>query len=184
MRQFNPLFINTLVSFLLLAFGTDSFAQLCNDRVQPTKPASHFEMPNVDNELAFDEVKDTVTELIWKRCSVGQSWVDTSCSGTATTHTWSEALALETGEWRLPNVHELSSLAEAACLAPAIDLTVFPNTQGDYYWSSSPYAKSKKSAWYIDFTWGEATAFNTTVKFFNNQTMKHFLYVRLVRDAE
>lgn len=157
---------------------------MCNDRVLRTKPASHFEMPSVDNELAFDEVKDTITQLIWKRCSVGQSWVDTNCTGTATTHTWSEALTLGTEEWRLPNVHELSSLAEAACLGPAIDSTVFPNTQSDYYWSSSPYAKSKKSAWYVSFYWGEVNAFNSSDEYFNTQTMKHTLYVRLVRDAE
>jgi hypothetical protein len=99
-------------------------------------------------------VTDLQTGLIWQRCSVGKSWDGTTCSGRATTHNWSEALAMAADDWRLPNIKELMSIAETACVEPAVNLTVFPATASSEYWSSSPSAYSSNSAWYVEFVYG------------------------------
>ncbi|MCX8521150.1 MAG: DUF1566 domain-containing protein, partial [Rhodoferax sp.] len=63
------------------------------------------------------EVTDRRTGLVWARCSLGQSWNGSTCTGTASTHTHEQALAqAQTANvggasgWRLPNVKELASL--------------------------------------------------------------------------
>ena len=58
--------------------------------------------------------------------------------------------------WRLPTIAELASLRKADCVDPAIDLTLFPNVQGDWYWSSSHEPQSTLDYWYFDFKAGIA----------------------------
>ena len=67
----------------------------------------------------------------------------------------------------------LLSVVEEKCFAPAINLTVFPNTPSESYWSGSPYA-SGNLAWSIDLTDGGSSG---SAKWFAN-------YVRLVRDGQ
>ena len=59
-------------------------------------------------------------------------------------------------DWRLPTVKELQTLVNygVASPGPTIDTTWFPNTQGSYYWSSSPYVGSSGYAWYVYFNYG------------------------------
>ncbi|MDP1656724.1 MAG: DUF1566 domain-containing protein [Hylemonella sp.] len=100
------------------------------------------------------EVTDSQTGLIWRRCSVGQVWGGGTCTGTISTFTHELALAYaqsQTG-WRLPNVKELSSIADKTRIYPAIDSTAFPTTISSIYWSSSPNVTGSISAWGVDFT--------------------------------
>ena len=56
--------------------------------------------------------------------------------------------------WRLPTKEELEGIL-ASSGSPRIDTTWFPNTQANYYWSSSPFAaNSFFSAWYVNFSNG------------------------------
>jgi Protein of unknown function (DUF1566) len=106
---------------------------------------------------AGDEVTDNKTGLVWARCSVGQAWSGSACTGSASAHTHEQALQLAqaaTG-WRLPNVKELSSIADKGCQSPAIDSTAFPNTPNAGYWSSSPYVGDASVAWYVLFDGGD-----------------------------
>lgn len=151
---------------VLLSFGFHAHAQTCNDRVIPSTPDARF-------SVSGDEVTDLQTSLIWQRCSVGQSWDGTTCSGSATVHNWSEALVMATADWRLPNIKELTSIVEIACYAPAVNLTVFPETESNLYWSSSPYADNS-SAWIAPFNNGRDGAVN--------KLEDH--YVRLVRGGQ
>ncbi|MDD2926285.1 DUF1566 domain-containing protein [Rhodoferax sp.] len=101
------------------------------------------------------EVTDTQTKLTWRRCSEGQTWSGTVCSGAATSLTHEQALVqaqTQTG-WRLPNVKELASLV-ASTQGPAIDLAVFPGTTGVNYWSASPDVRLPSYAWVVDFGTG------------------------------
>jgi hypothetical protein len=102
------------------------------------------------------EVTDQRTGLVWARCSVGQSWSGSACTGTATTLTHEAALAHAQGQsgWRLPNVKELASLADKGCQSPAIDSVAFPNTPSSWYWTSSPYVGDSGYAWYVYFGYG------------------------------
>ena len=105
-------------------------------------------------------VLDQQTGLIWARCPDGMSWNGGACTGTAKSYTWQRALsAADTStlagyaDWRLPNIKELASLVEAACVGSAINTRIFPNT-GDSFWSSSPYVGSASYAWYVNFDIG------------------------------
>lgn len=104
------------------------------------------------------EVTDTATSLVWRRCSEGQIWSGGTCTGAAITRTHQAALehaASQVG-WRLPNVKELSSLANKANINPAVDAVAFPGTVPSYYWSSTPYLNSNtaSNAWEVNFSEG------------------------------
>ena len=102
------------------------------------------------------EVTDAQTGLTWRRCTEGQSWSGGTCTGSAATFTHEQALAhakTQSG-WRLPNVKELSSLVDSSRSNPAIDITAFPATSSEWYWSSTPYVGSADGAWYVNFNVG------------------------------
>jgi hypothetical protein len=108
-------------------------------------------------------VTDTKTGLIWMRCSMGQTWLNGTCTGTVANYTWDRANGL-TGQvvfaghsdWRLPNVRELTTLADRSRFSPAIDTSAFPNTPPSNYWSSSAYACLADGAWFVVFNYGDA----------------------------
>lgn len=142
-----------ITSSIILAITTStSYAQTCNPNIQTTRPDSRYQDMGA-------EVKDTVTGLIWQRCSVGQMWNGSTCTGTATTHTWQQALTVAKNlgnGYRLPNIKELHSLVEVKCFEPAINTKQFPNTPTNkWYWSSSPYLHDSKLVWSAKFDTGE-----------------------------
>lgn len=136
-----------LITALLLSTTTQADT---NPNIKPTRPDSRYTAMGA-------EVKDNVTGLIWQRCSLGQAWNGSTCTGTATTHTWQDALtkakALGNG-YRLPNIKELQSLVEPANYNPAINTNLFPNTPSSYFWSSSPSVYSSGYAWGVYFNNG------------------------------
>ena len=142
---------------LALAAGSALAAQTCKyDSIPATAPASRF----TDN--GDGTVTDKATGLQWKRCSEGQTWSSGTCTGSATTHTWQQALQLAGGvsyagqsDWRLPNVKELASIVELACSEPAIDLAAFPGPLGGFkVWTSSPAASQVNVAHGVNFSGG------------------------------
>jgi hypothetical protein len=125
---------------------------------------------------AGDEVTDSKTGLIWRRCSEGQTWSGSTCTGTAAAYTHEQALAQAQAQagmagWRLPNVKELTSIANKALVNPAIDSTAFPVTPSEWYWSSTPYAGDSSNAWSVNFDNGNV----------NNGSRGDGDHVRLVR---
>jgi hypothetical protein len=134
-------------------------AQSCKPESIPADaPANRF-VVNADGT-----VEDTRTGLMWKRCSEGQT--GSACAGgQAASYTWKAALDYVQAfnrsggfaghaDWRLPNVNELLSLVERRCFDPAINLTAFPATPSNFYWSSSPYAGDGSFAWFVNFSDG------------------------------
>lgn len=128
-------------------------------------------------------MSDTKTGLTWKKCSEGQSGVDCRI-GTATTYTWQGALQQAQRvnnnggfagykNWRLPSIKELNSIVEEQCSEPSINLAVFPESQNNAYWSSSPDADSSSYAWLVFFFGGNS--------YLNLKSSNYF--VRLVREG-
>ena len=76
-------------------------------------------------------------------------------------------------DWRLPTKEELEGIL-ASSGSPRIDTTWFPNTQANWYWSSSPYADYAYGAWGVNFNDGDV---NGNVRSYNGNA------VRLVRGA-
>ena len=101
------------------------------------------------------EVTDHRTGLVWQRCSAGQSYAAGTCTGSAATFTYEQALlhARSQPGWRLPNVKELSSLVDETRSFPAVD-PIFPQTTANYFWTSSPLAGWTYYAWYVYFGYG------------------------------
>jgi hypothetical protein len=106
-------------------------------------------------------VTHKLTGLTWMRCSMRQTWTGSTCSGTASTHTWDAAKALTSNfagksDWRLPSPWELGSIVDYDINSPAINGTIFPNTPSSVFWSGSPYAGDSNYAWYVGFVNGYA----------------------------
>ena len=89
-------------------------------------------------------------------------------------------------DWRLPVFSELKTLvfcsdgkyaADGSCTywkevtKPTINSVYFPNTQSDWYWSSSPFANYSSVAWLVNFDFGYSS----------NLSKSHNFFVRLVR---
>jgi hypothetical protein len=57
-------------------------------------------------------------------------------------------------DWRFPNVKELSSITDKTRNNPAIDVTAFPSTPSNEFWTSTPYAGDSSLAWNVGFDIG------------------------------
>ena len=126
----------------------------------------------------YSTVIDNATGLMWKKCSQGQATSTTSCTGSATTMTWTAATSTCStdttdgySDWRLPNQNELLSLVDYSASSPAINTTYFPATQSSGYWSSTSYKPSPSGAWVVSFYDGGTN--------YNGKTTSN--YVRCVR---
>ena len=173
-----PYFTKSLMFFLMTLLPILAGAQTCQTHsILATTPTNRFTINNDGT------VSDTKTGLIWKRCSEGQSGVDCRM-GAAATYTWQGALQQAQSvnnnggfagykNWRLPNMKELDSIVEKQCNSPSINLIIFPKSQSDLYWSSSPYAGYSGYAWSIYFGNGGGLA--------DYSYKDNYGFVRLVR---
>lgn len=107
-------------------------------------PLNRPPVPDADRRFVFHgsqpTMTDTVTGLVWQRCSVGQVWQGTHCEGSATPLSWPDALkaAIQAGSgWRLPNIKELMSLVVFERFAPAV-VGLVPTATTTRYLSSTP----------------------------------------------
>jgi hypothetical protein len=119
--------------------------QSCDTSLYPlSSPSSRFE------DHGDGTVTDRLSNLMWMRCSAGQTWQSAHCAGQAETLTWAAAAAAaqsinESGrfffkDWRLPQLPELATIAERQCKDPRINLGIFPQTPAAAYWSATSRA--------------------------------------------
>jgi hypothetical protein len=108
-----------------------------------------------------EEYTDPKTGLVWRRCAEGMTYSGNTCTGTASTFTYDEALqqakseASRTGiAWRVPEKEELAGLVDKQ-YSPTIDPAAFPGTPVSWFWSSSPFVGSSDVAWGVDFDDGD-----------------------------
>jgi hypothetical protein len=108
-----------------------------------------------------DEVLDLATGLTWKRCSVGQRFVDGQCLGTAVPIDWEsadEAAGAAGGDWRVPTHDELAGLVDVKCTSPATNTRTFPNTPSTWFWSSTTEPLLGAGGnWFVNFDEGGAS---------------------------
>lgn len=142
----------------------------------PGDPATRY-------TYASDEVTDTWTHLVWKRCIAGLTFVDGYCGGSPLPSSagWFEAIAAANAEaaatglaWRLPNAKELSSIMDRTVSYPAMDKTAFPDTYNETLWTSTPTAASFPQARTMSICCGTLATNPIATNFQNNW--------RLVRD--
>jgi hypothetical protein len=134
----------------LLVWSSVRAEQTCDTRSFPlSSPVNRF-MDNGDGTL-FDIEPD----LTWMRCSLGQVWNGTTCTGTPATYTWKSAqdaankLNREGGyanhhDWHVPQIRELASIIERQCSNPRINLALFPATPAAYFWTTTMRPGSAK----------------------------------------
>lgn len=148
---------------VLILLGVSALAplaqavQLCLTESQSpsTTPTGRF------TDHGDGTVTDTETGLMWAKCPLG--WSGATCStGVLQSLKWGDALlSAESStlaghtDWRVPNVKELSSIAELRCGNPAANLAVFPNTPNTEFWSSSP-SVNVGTMWTVQFITGDS----------------------------
>ncbi|MEQ1636807.1 MAG: DUF1566 domain-containing protein [Methylococcales bacterium] len=119
-----------------------------------TTPDSDF----IDNHDGT--VTHKLTGLMWQRCAVGQIWDGATCTGSAEQHLWAATVKPPSNfagkdDWRLPTVAELQTLVERDHTGDkpfALNLTIFPNSSGLFFRTSSP---SKNGLpWHVEFGLG------------------------------
>lgn len=153
-------FINKFSVSLLVLFGSSAFA---------AGPYTY--------NATGDEVTDTVTNLVWRRCLEGQTWSGGTCNGTPIKliHQTALTYAATKAGWRMPNVKELASLLSFEFANPIMDKTAFPVANG-YVWTSTPMVPARTvdasyQAWSVSFFLGRVELIERAVE----------LQIRLVR---
>lgn len=148
------------IAILMVAWSISAWADNCTnvkEFVPATTPLSDFEL--TPEGAAIHQR----TGLEWMRCSVGQSWNGSTCTGEAEVFSW--RLAVKSGEeasfadhsdWRLPNRDELESIIEQRCFSPSVNEIIFPNTSSNWYWSATLDPYHSFVAWYVTFFNGRA----------------------------
>jgi len=108
---------------------------------------------------------DTKTGLMWQAESQDKM-------------TWHDAMEyaedLSEGgydDWRLPTIEELTTLIDYTQTLPATNI---PNIRSSTYWSSTTYASSTSSAWYVYFRSGSV----------GYGSKSYSYYVRCVRSGQ
>ena len=142
-------------------------------------------------------IRDTVNNLEWQRCSVGQTWNGAAqrCDGTAAEYNWNQATQLTAaGGFRIPTIEELKTLMHCSsgtpkqfgpldgswgCSGsyskPTIVQAAFPNTPSWSVWSGSPNANVSYYSSGVNF--GTGGAFDIG----DRSSIRH---VRLVRGGQ
>ena len=109
-----------------------------------------------------NEVTDTRTGLVWRRCVEGMRWNGSTCIGSAASYSYTAALQLAASEagrtgvaWRLPGLSELNAVARTMSMHPTIGSGTFPATPEMWFWSSSAFAGVADYSWLVFFGAGD-----------------------------
>lgn len=148
--------------------------------LMPSAPAS-AQVPRLlaDGPVAID----LLGRVEWMRCTVGQTWDGTTCTGEPLRLSLAEAREIiarleDRGDsagagWRLPTRDEFSRIIEKREEPPMIHPEIFPETPPESHWTSEPHALSSRHHWSVNFFTGHS---------YGRSMPEQPLVVRLVRD--
>ena len=117
------------------------------------------------------EVTDSTTRVVWRRCAEGMHWDGKACSGKAATFSYAgakkaAAAAKQGGKaWRIPAKDELVALVDMAKKKPRIDPQAFPQTPSKLFWATREGSDDDLNAWLVSFSNGKVRANNGQSKF-------------------
>ncbi|HSV51971.1 MAG TPA: DUF1566 domain-containing protein [Burkholderiaceae bacterium] len=90
------------------------------------------------------EVLDTSSKSIWRRCVEGMHWNSKTCVGTPLAFDHAQAMARAKDQaassqlsWRIPSAAQLRRLGEASRQHPAVHGINFPAAPAGWHWSAS-----------------------------------------------
>ncbi|MDC3311545.1 DUF1566 domain-containing protein [Alphaproteobacteria bacterium] len=125
-------------------------------------------------------VIDLASGVEWLRCSVGQRWNGSNCTGEIiklnqelVEQAIEQANQQLGRNWRLPTRKELEGIVCHSCSPPKIDSTIFPDTPAEPFWTGEQNQHSPRHVWSVNFFTG-----HTYGRFMPFQD----LVIRLVRD--
>jgi hypothetical protein len=154
--------------------------QICDTSRYPlSTPTTRFE------DHGDGTVTDKESKLMWMRCAIGQTWAGGTCVGSPTPLAWAAAQEAAQSvnkrgsffysDWRVPQVPELAGIAERQCQDPRINLTIFPHTPAEAFWTATSRPSNGTEAFAFTLSFGAEG-----VKYMSKEE-KHD--VRLVRTA-
>ncbi len=179
-------------------------------QAEPTKTEPQKQGTKIDHYIAYNDgtALDTKTGLLWQRCTYGERWNGTGCSGEPQAMDWQTAMQLKNNGWRLPTIEELKTIVycssgkpkgvypgqlvfgcEGNYQSPTINTSVFPMQKHYYYVNENDKATDKR-AWWDAFYWSSSPSadFNNGawgVYFYDGDAHVYLKdssrYVRLVR---
>ena len=103
---------------------------------------------NLDTRSA-DVVADRVTGLMWQRN------LEDKLVTLPEARAQCEQVSLAGhDDWRLPSRVDLVSIIDLSRTEPAINVTAFPATPSNWFWSSSSVGEDPQAGWYVYFYFG------------------------------
>ena len=112
------------------------------------------------------EVTDSTTKLVWRRCGEGQSWDGKTCTGKLAKFSFagakqaSDTAAASGKAWRIPAREELVTLYDAKVKrAPHIDGSVFPKATNGPFWAIRAGTDDNLNAWLVNFRNGRVSGY-------------------------
>lgn len=109
------------------------------------------------------EVLDTKTSLVWRRCAEGMAWDGKACAGKVARYKFGEAKKLADAAspaqgkaWRVPTKDELATIVIKQKKKPMTDADAFPNTPSSLYWAKRPGFDDNLNGWMVDFGSGKS----------------------------
>ena len=192
----NPKFFSSIISIVLF-FNLSGCSSL--NKVSPKKVT----ISGAFKDNGDGTVTDQSRHLMWKKCSETQNSI-TCKTNSKSGLLWKEAMIAAQQpfagykDWRIPSKNELRSLIKCSngiipkeqdgvlgCLgsdrkgvytSPTIDLTVFPNTEANYFWTNSPLKSRPNANYTLDFNNG-----GTSAAYRNNTNRRELRLVRTVK---
>lgn len=154
-----------IFSFLVLLGCAPAWAgQTCDTREYPLSAPTERFKDNGDGT-----VTDIQSRLTWMRCSLGQSWNGSTCTGMPAIYTWQsardEAARLDRNggyagrhDWRVPQIPELAMIVERQCANPRTNIALFPATPAAYFWTATTRRGSGMETFAYVLSFGEQGA--------------------------